>query len=451
MKKKKTINYNKKRKRKKIRGFIAFSLLAAFGIWFSALQLPQVTSDTVAYDFAVPYKRRNLSNYITVSGRVEMRDKDIISTDVKRPVSKICCELGEYVKKGDILCEFSSEALDEQKGIYNEMLDDANELEKIQKDFSALSISLAKQQNEVRLLQAEKNRDFAYDAYDSAQEKADEYRELADKCDDEAKKLLYESMYKSFDEQLSSLQEAKDTADQIYNDLNYEVDKFTEQIKSNNYITSFDKPADEEFIEHINKIDEEASKSVVKAERDGIISDIYVSEGDYAYSGMLFGIGCIDKYVVKANIRPRDILDVHEGNEVEFTTKLTGDKIIKGKVSSVSQVFNGIGYEVEIEICDNETEIQLRPNIDAITNIYIIKSDDKFAVQYDSVIEENGEQYVFRAIPDGSKYTAEKIKVKTGLESDYYVEILESELKEGDMILGNSQRYSDGQTVRIRG
>ncbi|MBQ4534116.1 MAG: hypothetical protein IJA18_02850, partial [Ruminococcus sp.] len=65
--------------------------------------------------------------------------------------------------------------------------------------------------------------------------------------------------------------------------------------------------------------------------------------------------------------------------------------------------------------------------------------------------DENGNSYVLRAVENNGQFTAQKVEVQTGIESDFYVEIVSSDLKEGDLVVCGDKEHKAGDRIRLRG
>lgn len=156
---------------------------------------------------------------------------------------------------------------------------------------------------------------------------------------------------------------------------------------------------------------------------------------------------------INVQIKEADILNVKEGMKATIRTDATGDKEFKGTVSKVVNIFSGAdpatqtegGYSAEITVDDSNTSLLIGMN--AKVKIITDEKDNVLAVPYDAVSEDNT-IYIARQQSDGS-YKSEAVKIEKGMESDYYTEIISSEIKEGDLIVLSPQSMHDGRTIRI--
>lgn len=82
----------------------------------------------------------------------------------------------------------------------------------------------------------------------------------------------------------------------------------------------------------------------------------------------------------------------------------------------------------------------------------ILVSDEEksLAVSYDSIIDEDGNSYVYKAVADSNgKYKIEKVKVTKGTDSTYYTGITSDDLAEGDYIVSYPDSVTEGELVDI--
>lgn len=440
-----------KRKRKKYFKLFLMLPIAFFGIWFAFLKVNDTTSVTNDYDFAVPYKKRNISEYITLSGSVKMSSVETVYSNIKLPVKNIYCNVGDYVNEGDILCDYTLTSIDEQESFYNDMRNSSLQLDDLVKKMDSSKSDYSAKLMEIDAEKAALDVKYSQEMYDLANQKYSEYIDKLNYTSDDNVKQMYQSMASNYKKIAGSYQNMNSRMRDNYNNIIYENEKFRNEKSSAQYISSFDKTADADYTKMLENLNEKKAKSQVKAPKDGIICEMIASEGESNPNGEVLKLADPDNYCVTVVVSPLNADYVKEGMKAVFTTALTGDRNINGTVKSVAGFYNGNGYDVVIEIEDEDIVKQLRPNISAAVSIYSAFCDDNYAVQYDAVFEENGETYVYRAVKNKDGYIAEKVRVTLGKRSSFYIEVTDSELNENDMILGNASELSEGQRIRIRG
>lgn len=88
--------------------------------------------------------------------------------------------------------------------------------------------------------------------------------------------------------------------------------------------------------------------------------------------------------------------------------------------------------------------------MNAKVNIIVEEKKGALAVPYDAVITDvDGTSYIYVAQQDGNKYTAKKVIVTIGMETDFLLEVISDELQEGDIVITSPQGVSEGATVLL--
>lgn len=213
-------------------------------------------------------------------------------------------------------------------------------------------------------------------------------------------------------------------------------------------------------------IDGESLKSPVS----GTVTAVNVAADGIYTGGIVVTIQDTEHLYVEASIKETDIPDVKEGMDVLIKTDATGDEELAGKVTSVAPTAgsesvpaanameglgntavssSGSGYQVEIDLL----EANERLRIDMTAKLSLIKEQKKniLVVPYDAIFTDENGNKTLHVVPDAQSdgtsavpemtgaesaddYT--EIKVETGMESGYYVEILPTPgIENGTVIL----------------
>lgn len=421
-------------------------------VWFMAMKV-NLDASTSNYDFVVPYEKRNLSTFVTAGGKIVMNDTSVVTSDVTQKIKTVHCRVGDIIKKGDVLCEFESGDLDDQIQKIQKIIDDSNALNALDQTNTADDVEFAKQNRDLTLQKAQLALDNANKSYEIAAKKYDEYYQKYYNCTDNDLSAQYYEMYKQYEDSLDDLQKDIDDCQSAYDNAKYESDLGVVSAEDQKTFKELKQSGIDEYKRQLEKLNAQKNNLVVKANSDGIIAESYAFEGSYPVNGELFRIGTLDNYKVEATVFSKDILNVRSGMQAAFSTTLTGAREINGTVTNISDVFNSRGYTADIQIDENDVMKLLKPDINASVKIYITKTDDLMSVAYDCIFTgDDDKKYVYRAEKNSQgAYTAHKIEVQTGAESDYYVEVSSSDLKEGDLIVGDAQSHHEGDRIKIKG
>ena len=214
-------------------------------------------------------------------------------------------------------------------------------------------------------------------------------------------------------------------------------------------------------------LDYQMEEREIFAPMDGVVTKIEAQEGSPA-GGALLTIADASRLLVKANVRESDVAKVKEGNRVEFTTPVTGDKKFEGRVRKIAPMAeggdsparalqqgqgqsqskdSGILFPVEIEVVGDMNDLRLGGS--ARAEIITDESRDGLSIPRDAVFEDNK---VLVFVPgDDSTATVEERTVKTGVKNDTDIAVTGGDLKEGDIVVAWPDDYKDkiGQSVQV--
>ncbi len=181
----------------------------------------------------------------------------------------------------------------------------------------------------------------------------------------------------------------------------------------------------------------ELGESQLHAPIDGIVTFIYGKIGENIAltetSLKPFLSIQADNLIVEANVPETDIVKVAAGDDVEmtidafdFTEKLKGEVIYIDPAETIIQ--GVIYYEIKtaFDIDNPELKSGMTTNLEIITD----KKENVLKIPTRAVKFEDENRYVDILLNGKSK----KVNIKTGLESDQYVEVTEG-LKQGDKII----------------
>lgn len=445
---------NKKKTRKTIRNVIFWLLIAGFLTWFAALRI-SLDSNPNAYDYVIPFESRDLNEYRAATGRVVMNDIETVSTNVTQKIKTVNFKLGDEVKEGDVLCEFESADLDEQITRIEKFINDQKAVDALENSSSSGSAEYSRRQAALQVESASMAVAAARKLYDDTYNKYSDYFDRCYSTENPEEAEMYFNMYKEYEDQLDPINDQIRAAEKQLTQAKDAQSKLNESLNDSQKIKELSNSGSvlKEYEDKLEKLKDEREHLIVKAPKSGIIADCYASEGGYAFDGGLFRIGTLGSYKVEAYVDSKDILDIKPGMEASFKTTLTGSDEIHAKVTKVSDIFSnaGQGYAVELEITDKSLMAKLRHNVSTSAKIYLVDKGSLPAVQYDAVGEdENGGNYVFRAVKKGSDYVTEKVAVEKGYESAFYVEVKSDELKEGDLIVGDVKSHSEGDRLKVK-
>jgi len=243
----------------------------------------------------------------------------------------------------------------------------------------------------------------------------------------------------------SSLKAARSTYEQIVQNSEDTARNYENSILSAKDSLTSTNLNTENSLFNVNQQVEQYEKQIaactVVAPFDGTVTGIHVKEGDLYAGAPIATIEDLSAYQVCAYIDEYEIGRVKVGQNVAIKTNGTGEEQLQGTVTYVAshaaQGMGSVSYKVLVSLDTPSDKIRL----DMTAKLSIIETEavDTLTVPFDSVgTEEDGSKYVEVATggkDETGKDITRKVKVETGLESNYYIQITSGDLKQGDQVL----------------
>jgi len=168
----------------------------------------------------------------------------------------------------------------------------------------------------------------------------------------------------------------------------------------------------------------------------GTITFVEVKPGDQVSPGTVaFGLADLSRLLVDVEVSEVDIDRVEVGQVASLTFDAIQDKTYQGKVTEVGQVgvaMQGVvNFEVEVELLDPDASI--KPGMTAAVDIVVTELQDVLLVPNRAVRVQDGQRVVY-VMRDGQ---LAQVEITLGASSDTYSQILEGDLRPGDLIVLN--------------
>nr|WP_243269903.1 HlyD family efflux transporter periplasmic adaptor subunit [Clostridium butyricum] len=228
----------------------------------------------------------------------------------------------------------------------------------------------------------------------------------------------------------------------------------------------------------LEKQKEKLKDKEVVATVDGIVTAVNASVGSKCEDS-LFVIQDLNDLIVKVSVDETEIANVAVGQKVQVTTDASTE-ILEGEVVTVDPISSAaasetstsssssssskssgtsstssnstssdVTFTVKVQITSEDIDKAVKVGMNAVVNIIIGESDDVFAVPYESIIDNHGQKSIYEAEEQNGQYVVKEISVTTGLESDMNTEIEGEDLKEGMIVLNDPSNYHVGSVVDI--
>jgi HlyD family secretion protein len=250
---------------------------------------------------------------------------------------------------------------------------------------------------------------------------------------------------------------------------NYDAIEAAHQVEVARYDSALDQA--EQAKATLKQARDDLSKTTIYAPMAGTISDLNKEQGEIAIGSqfqedVILVISDLSEMEAQVNVDENDIVSVAIGQEAEIEVDALLDQILKGVVSEISNSANIAAggsadqkTEFEIKVTIIDPPETLRPGMTAAAEVFTKSNDTALSVPIQCVALRTVDQL---AIPGedqaeaDSVYTADRDgfvevvfcieegkaiarQVKTGIQSDEHIEILEG-LEEGDEIVTGSYR-----------
>ncbi|MGL5260601.1 MAG: HlyD family efflux transporter periplasmic adaptor subunit [Lachnospiraceae bacterium] len=211
--------------------------------------------------------------------------------------------------------------------------------------------------------------------------------------------------------------------------------------------------------QQIEQYETQLEETKIVSPFSGVITSLSVEEGKKYNGGSILTIEEISKYEVSAEIDEYDISKIKVGQKVIIKTNGTGDLELDGEISYIAPratvvtagSTSGITYNIKIDVitlCDD-----LKLDMTAKLSIIIDSKEDILTVPYNAIqLDDENRKFVEVIKGENLPENREKIYVTTGIESDYYVEILEGDLDVGmDVVVISETQSFDLNSIMMGG
>ena len=434
-------------------------------------------------------ERQTLAKSISATGTVASAESKTVNTSLKDlEVAAVYVKEGDYVEVGTVICEFDSsdyekalaeaqhnqsineqiEALNEAnsedtavENAFDSLKDISDTKNEALENYEEASEDLADAKSD--LSKAKSTLDSAKAEYDAIADELKSYQannnlkdaeEVSDQEETRYKELLaIESAYKNAQSAYASAEAALTKAENAFSQAENSYEQAEEKLEDawetyDEAVEKSEQQAEIQALEDqlISQTQEEKTieqntelieECVVKATMSGVITSLKVTEGNIFEGGDVYTIQDNENFIVTSSVDEYDIASIEKGMPAYIKTDATGDIEMTGEVTYVAiapassggtmgAVSNSASYTIKVAI--DEADENIRAGMTAKISISLEESKDTLTVPYDAVTTTPDGSSTITVDADGEKKT---ISVKTGLETDYYTEIISDEISEG--------------------
>lgn len=419
---------------------IVAGLFVGWRIW----QTRQNLSEVMANLETEPYQRQTLNANIYGTGSVEPIQTAVLTWSAGGTVGDVLVTVGDAVMEDQLILSLDPD-----------------------------SVTVDILQAEIDLINTQNALDDLYDSWESdlAQAKLDllKAQENLEDLQDERKIMNYQ---RCTDERIEELEEELDKAEQIYNfrqnsdtlravntaqaNLNYCLADYTEEeIAEAELEVELGEARVERLQERVDVLEDgpdpdqvriletqvamaqsRLDSPIIEAPFGGVVTVLNANHGDIVQPGMqAVQIDNLSNLFLDVQISEVDIPFVGVGQIAQLVFDAYFESTFEGEVVEIAPVGTPIQgvveYTVRIEMLDSDDRI--KPGMTAAVNIVVDQKEDVFVVPNDAIVSIDGQEHVFVRRNDGY----EGVPVTLGSYSDFYSEVLEANIEEGEMIVLN--------------
>ena len=205
----------------------------------------------------------------------------------------------------------------------------------------------------------------------------------------------------------------------------------------------------------INQMQQQISKTIVKAPFSGTIDDVITEQGSVVAPGQsqLMRIVNLDNMYIETAVPESYLTTVKTGKEVQVVFPILNNKVINTSIRQTGNFINPANRTFKIEISVPNQDKLIKPNLTAKLKINDYTNDKALLIPQ-SIISENaeGKQYIYivKDLDSTNEGIAERKIIETGLAQDNYVEVISGIENGAEIIQEGARSVKDGQSVKVK-
>lgn len=457
----------KKKKWLVLTGLIALAVLLA--ICLVSCVLSPKPSVSVNY---FELKKADLVKYVNARGVVESNDKRNVNSSLSAMVKTLKVEVGDRVSEGGLLCQLDTEDLEialaqqqaelasARQNVQNQLKSAEVALANAQKTYDDASTDL-KQDNTALIATARSSIESAKLDLDTKTTTYNNIKSLyemggAAKNDLD---LAYTSLTLSenkYQDAQRALEDARTAAKKAMEQAKAALDTAKTAYENAKSSKGTSDTAAETALQ---KLEKQISDAAVKSPISGIVTAVYAKEGSSG-AGLLFVVEDTNSLKITTKFKEYDIGSIAPGLEVLIKSDYTGDEEYLGVVEEIDPAAlksptgdniasANVEFAAKIAVTSPQTNLKIGTN--ARLTVITEKKEAVFCVPFDALKRNiNGETVIYVAQENGAgKYSVNELKVSTGMEADFSVEISGQELTEGLKVLKDAPALDNGMEILL--
>lgn len=180
----------------------------------------------------------------------------------------------------------------------------------------------------------------------------------------------------------------------------------------------------------------------LKAPFSGLVSDVYIEEGNYYENGNAVTIKNTNQLKSEINIEESNFKEVSLGQKAKIELGSLPETTFIGEVTEIADEADTSGGTVTLPVTVtlNKTNEDIKINSSAQVEIIVGEVKEALIVPITAIISRNNKEIVLKVVDENK---TEAVEVQTGLNNGLRI-VVESGLNEGNKILLNT--YAQGET-----
>jgi HlyD family secretion protein len=174
----------------------------------------------------------------------------------------------------------------------------------------------------------------------------------------------------------------------------------------------------------------------IKAPFSGVVTALPTQTGDVVQIGTkAVQLDNLADLHLDVQISEIDIPQVGIGQPAQLVFDAYFESTFNGEITEISPVGTSVQgvveYTVTLRMLD--ADVRIRPGMTAAVTILVEEIEDVFVIPNDAIVSDNGQDIVY--VRRGGDYEA--VPVTLGSFSDFYSEVIEADIQEGELIVLN--------------
>jgi HlyD family secretion protein len=440
-----TESNNKKKKGKKGLWLLAVILvLAALFVGWRILNNQREASQVFANLQTEPYRRDSLNAFIYGTGTVQPSQTAVLTWSTSGIVGEVNIALGDTVEKDAVLIALDPDSL--SVDILQAKIDVINAQTALDDLYENWGADLARAR--LDLLNAEEDLDdlentrARMNSRRCSDERIEEYeedledaKELYDLRETAENRRLVDTAQANLDFCLSDFTEREIAEAEL--ELELGEAKVAQLQNRVAVLTSGPDPDEVTILETRLAIAQSRLDSpYIKAPFAGVITALPTQTGDVVQIGTrAVQLDNLADLHLDVQISEIDIPQVRVGQPAQLVFDAYFESTFNGEITDISPVGTSVQGVVEYSVTVSmlDADMRIRPGMTAAVTILVEEIDEVFVIPNDAIVSSNGQDVVY--VRRGGDYEA--VPVTLGSYSDFYSEVIEADIREGELIVLN--------------